>query len=46
MNYLKNKFLYKFQILYYDIIDFSKEIDINKMVASKEFDICHYWFFK
>ena len=32
-------------MLEYDRIDISKEIDINKINASKECDICHYWFF-
>ena len=32
-------------MLYYDIIDFSKGIDINKTSALKECDICHYWYF-
>ena len=32
-------------MLYYDdTIDFSKGIDINKTGASKECDICHYWY--
>ena len=29
----------------YDRIDISKGIDINKTNASKECDICHYWYF-
>ena len=32
-------------MLYYDRIDFSKGIRINKAIASKEGDICHYWCF-
>ena len=32
-------------MLEYDRIDISKEIDINKINASKECDICHCWFF-
>ena len=32
-------------MLYYDIIDISEEIDVNKTSASKECDICHYWYF-
>ena len=32
-------------MLYYDIIDFSEGIDVNKTSASKECDICHYWYF-
>ena len=32
-------------MLYYDdTIDFSEGIDINKTGASKECDICHYWY--
>ena len=30
---------------YYDRIEFSEGIDINKTSASKECDICHYWYF-
>ena len=33
-------------MLEYDRIDISKGIDINKTNASKECDICHYWYFK
>ena len=29
-----------------DKIDISKGIDVNKTNASKECDICHYWYFK
>ena len=32
-------------MLYYDRIDVSKRIDVNKTRASKECDICHYWYF-
>ena len=32
-------------MLYYDRIDVSEGININKTSASKEFDICHYWYF-
>ena len=32
-------------MLYYDRIDASEGIDINKTGASKECDICHYWRF-
>ena len=32
-------------MLYYDRIEVSEEIDINKTSASKECDICHYWYF-
>ena len=33
-------------MLEYDILDISKEIDVNKTSLSKECDICHYWYFK
>ena len=33
------------KILYYDRIDVSKRVDVNKIRASKESDICHYWYF-
>ena len=29
-----------------DRIDISEGIDINKRNASKECDICHFWYFK
>ena len=29
----------------YDRIDISEGININKTNASKECDICHYWYF-
>ena len=32
-------------MLEYDKIDFSEGVDINKTSASKECDICHYWYF-
>ena len=32
-------------MLYYDRIDVSEEIGVNKTSASKECDICHYWCF-
>ena len=31
--------------LYFDRNDVSEDIDINKTSASKECDICHYWYF-
>ena len=33
-------------MLEYDRIDIPEEIDANKTNASKERDICHYWYFK
>ena len=32
-------------MLYYDIIDVSEGIDVNKTSSSKECNICHYWYF-
>ena len=32
-------------MLYYDKIDVSEGIDVNKASASKDCDICHYWYF-
>ena len=32
-------------MLEYDRIDITDGIVINKTSASKEFDICHYWYF-
>ena len=32
-------------MLHYDRIDVSEGIDINKTNASKQCDICHYWYF-
>ena len=32
-------------MLYYDRIDVSEGIDVNKTSALKECDICHYWYF-
>ena len=33
-------------MLEYDRFDISEETDVNKASASKECDICHYWYFK
>ena len=33
-------------MLEYHRIDISEGIDVNKTNASKECDICHYWYFK
>ena len=35
-----------YKMLEYDRIDISEGIDVNKTTASKECDICHYWYFK
>ena len=32
-------------MLYYDKMDVSEGIDVNKTSESKECDICHYWYF-
>ena len=32
-------------MLHFDRIDVSAGIDINKTSASKECNICHYWYF-
>ena len=32
-------------MLEYDRVDISEGIDIDKANASKECDICHYWYF-
>ena len=33
-------------MLQYEKIDPSEGIDVNKTSASKECELCHYWFFK
>ena len=33
------------KILYFDRTDVSEGIDVNKGIASKKYDICHYWYF-
>ena len=33
-------------MLEYDRIDISEGIDVEKTNASKQYDICHYWYFK
>ena len=32
-------------MIYYDRVDVSEGIDVNKTRDSKECDICHYWYF-
>ena len=32
-------------MLYYDGIEVSERIDVNKTSSSKECDVCHYWYF-
>ena len=34
------------KMLQYGKIDVSEGIDVNKTSASKECELCHYWFFK
>ena len=33
------------KMLYYDRTEVSNKIDVNKAIASKECDVCHYWYF-
>ena len=33
-------------MLQYEKINVSEEINVNKTSASKEYELCHYWFFK
>ena len=33
------------KILYYDRINVSEGINVNKTCASKDYDVCHYWYF-
>ena len=33
-------------MLQYEKIDASEGIDVNKTSVSKEYELCHYWFFK
>ena len=33
------------KVLYYDRINVSKGIDVNKAIAFKEYIIFHYWYF-
>ena len=32
-------------MLYFDKIDVSEGIDVNKISVSREYDIFHYWYF-
>ena len=38
-------FIQIIKTLYYDRIDVSEGIDVNKTSASKKCDVCHYWYF-
>ena len=31
-------------MLYYDRVDLNQGIDVNKASASKDCDVCHYWY--
>ena len=45
-NYLKISFCMKYKLmLYYDRTDVFESININKICASKQCGICHYWCF-
>ena len=32
-------------MIYYDRIDVSEGIDVNKTSSSNKCDVCHYWYF-
>ena len=32
-------------MLFYDRTDVSEGVDVNKTSASKEWDVCHFWYF-
>ena len=36
----------KYKMLQYDRVDISEGIHVNKISASKECDVFHYWYFK
>ena len=36
----------RIEMIEYERVDISEEIDVNKTNLSKEYDICHYWYFK
>ena len=44
-NWITQKICLCIKCKWYDRTDASEGIDINKTSASKEFDICHYWYF-
>ena len=44
--FLDDALLWIIKMLRYQKIDVSDRIDINKTSASKECELCHYWFFK
>ena len=39
-------FVWIIKVLQYENIDVSEGIDVNETSASKECELCHYWFFK
>ena len=45
-NYFRWYTLWIIKVLQYEEIDVSEGIDVNKTSASKEYKLCHYWFFK
>ena len=42
---MKNVHINNINMLKYDWINVSEGIDINRTSASKEYDICHCWYF-
>ena len=32
-------------MIYYDRIDISERNEVNKTSATREYDVCHYWYF-
>ena len=45
MFFWKNAHMVNINMLYYNRIDISEGINVNKTRASKECVICHYWYF-
>ena len=33
-------------MLQYERIDISEGVDVNKIIVSRECELCHYWYFK
>ena len=42
----RRHFVWIIKMLKYEKIDVSERIDTNKTIASKECELCHYWYFK
>ena len=40
-----HKFLQMNAYIKYKKFDISEEINVNKISASKEYNVCHYWYF-